>query len=98
MRVNDRERRTAGSTAQRMMRKARAVNKVRMGEYLSASIFVATVTDEMVEVVRLHENGLNVLVILGSEAEIKHLRVISMMVGDAESHGGLVGFVGRDRC
>src|SRR2546425_841714 len=68
------------------MRKARAVNKVRMGGYLSASIFVATVTNEMVEVTRLHENGLNVLVILGSEAEIKHPRVISMMVGDAESH------------
>jgi hypothetical protein len=46
------------------------------------------------EVVRLHENGLNILVILGRSLK-SNTRVISMMVSDAEGVPTMTGLIGR---
>ena len=69
-----------------MMRKARAVNRVRIERYLSAAIFVAAITDNVVQIARPDENCLNALMLLGSKRKLEHPRVVSTVVGDTEPY------------
>ena len=49
-----------------------------------ATIFVAAITNEVIQIACPDEHSLNTLMILGSKRELKHTRVVSMMVGNTE--------------
>src|SRR5262245_57830611 len=52
----------------------------------SAAIFVAAITDEVVQIARPDEHRLNALMILGSKRELEHTSVVRTMVGNAEPY------------